>query len=167
MAIKETKLRNSCPSRDRDSLRSQNQELIPEPNMQQVQTVRLLFLGLLTLNLCSCFSNGDPCLDSNLGILNIENLHRHLYDMGKDINQRSITPWEYEVSFDLYRVPQRLENAKCIETHSCRNIDSTASLETIPVTLTVPVLRRNHLCNKVEFETINIACICATSRRVD
>lgn len=68
---------------------------------------------------------------------------------------------------DLNRVPPVLYEANCLESHSCTGIDSTLRLETIPITLRMPVLRKNPRCASfsLEFEPINIACICATSRQ--
>ncbi|MGH0155819.1 UNVERIFIED_CONTAM: hypothetical protein FKN15_051883 [Acipenser sinensis] len=74
---------------------------------------------------------------------------------------------------DLNRVPQVIQQAKCITSHHCviRNEDQEAlihSLESIPVSIRIPVLRKNQLSEyNLELETMQVACICATSRNSD
>lgn len=72
----------------------------------------------------------------------------------------------FSEKFDRDRVPQFIYEAECLSSHSCRGMDSSSSLESIPITLKMPVLRKNPRCAtfSLEFEPINIACICATSR---
>ena len=72
-------------------------------------------------------------------------------------------------NIDLNRVPQVIHEASCHTSHSCRTLDSAFGLETIPVSLRMPVLKKNPSCfpkasYSLEFELITIACICAISR---
>lgn len=72
-------------------------------------------------------------------------------------------------NINLNRVPQVIHEASCHTGHSCGGIDNTFGLETIPVSLRMPVLKKNLNCfptasYSLEFELITIACICAISR---
>lgn len=72
-------------------------------------------------------------------------------------------------NINLNRVPQVIHEASCHTSHSCRGLDNAFSLETIPVSLRMPVLKKNPSCfptasYSLEFELITIACICAISR---
>ncbi|KAK9523233.1 hypothetical protein VZT92_019637 [Zoarces viviparus] len=72
-------------------------------------------------------------------------------------------------NIDLNRVPQVIHEASCHTSPSCRGLDNAFSLETIPVTLRMPVLKKNASCfstasYSLEFEFITIACICAIAR---
>lgn len=72
-------------------------------------------------------------------------------------------------NIDLNRVPQVIHEASCNTRHSCNGLDSTFGLETIPISLRMPVLKKNPNCfptssYSLEFELITVACICAFSR---
>lgn len=72
-------------------------------------------------------------------------------------------------NIDLNRVPQVIQEASCHTSHSCRGLDSAFGLETIPVSLRMPVLKKNPGCfptasHSLEFEIITVACLCAISR---
>lgn len=67
---------------------------------------------------------------------------------------------------DLERVPQVIHEAVCLAKHSCNSVDSSLSLDSIPISIKIPVLRTNPGClhHSLEFESVTIACICATAR---
>lgn len=72
-------------------------------------------------------------------------------------------------NIDLNRVPQVIHEASCHTSHSCRGQDNTFGLETVPVSLRMPVLKKNPACfpsasYSLEFELITVACICAIAR---
>ena len=95
-------------------------------------------------------------MKTNLPLVQLEE-NRYL-----DLTRLSLFPRE---RIDLDRVPQVIYEANCLTSHSCRGLDS--SLETLPITLKMPVLMKNTRCASysLEYEAINIACICATSRQ--
>uniref|UniRef100_A0A4W4F2N9 Uncharacterized protein n=1 Tax=Electrophorus electricus TaxID=8005 RepID=A0A4W4F2N9_ELEEL len=68
---------------------------------------------------------------------------------------------------DLNRVPQVIYEAVCLTSHSCRGVDGASRVESVPLAIRMPVLRVNPACQlrAIEFESINIACICATARQ--
>lgn len=68
---------------------------------------------------------------------------------------------------DLHRVPAIIHEAKCLTSHSCTGVEGYSSLETIPISIKMPVLKKNRKCPffSLEFETVSIACLCATSRQ--
>lgn len=77
--------------------------------------------------------------------------------------------WLTRENIDLNRVPQVIHEASCHTRHSCNGLDNTFGLETIPLTLRMPVLKKNPNCfptssYSLEFELITVACICAFSR---
>lgn len=86
---------------------------------------------------------------------------------------RIACPWSSSLTrenIDLNRVPQVIHEATCHTSHSCRGLDNAFGLETIPVSLRMPVLKKNPSCfpqgsYSLEFELITIACLCAISRR--
>uniref|UniRef100_A0A3B4A2L1 Uncharacterized protein n=1 Tax=Periophthalmus magnuspinnatus TaxID=409849 RepID=A0A3B4A2L1_9GOBI len=72
-------------------------------------------------------------------------------------------------NIDLNRVPQVIQEASCHTSHSCRALEGSFSLETIPITLRVPVLKKNPACfpatgYSTDYELITVACLCALSR---
>lgn len=72
-------------------------------------------------------------------------------------------------NIDLNRVPQVIHEASCHTRHSCNGLENTFGVETIPVSLRMPVLKKNPNCfptsgYSLDFELITIACICAFSR---
>lgn len=70
-------------------------------------------------------------------------------------------------NIDLDRVPQIIYEASCRNSHSCRGMEDSSRLESIPIAIKMPFLRNNPRCPTyaLEFEDVNIACICATSRQ--
>lgn len=82
------------------------------------------------------------------------------------------SPCFYSVNrkkIDLNREPQVIYEARCQDSHSGGSCNSALGLEIIPVTLRMPVLRKNSACfplpsYSVEFENITVACICALAR---
>ncbi|XP_041957878.1 interleukin-17F-like [Alosa sapidissima] len=134
--------------------------------MSQLQLLGLFSLVLHLL--CPCLGNPftDRCVDKTFCTNSLEEYHAQLINLPNRINERSVAPWNYVEKVDLDRMPQVIFEAECLSSHSCRGVDSAFSLESIPITLKMPVLRRNPRCAtfSLEFEPINIACICATSR---
>uniref|UniRef100_A0A8C8MHY0 Interleukin-17N n=1 Tax=Oncorhynchus tshawytscha TaxID=74940 RepID=A0A8C8MHY0_ONCTS len=135
--------------------------------MQQLQHLRLLLLCVLALRQCLCVPLGGQCVDESFCTSSLQEYHAQLVSLPNRLNERSVAAWNYVEKIDLNRVPPVLYEANCLESHSCTGLDSTLRLETIPITLRMPVLRKNPRCTSfsLEFEPINIACICATSRQ--
>ncbi|KAK1156575.1 interleukin-17A-like, partial [Acipenser oxyrinchus oxyrinchus] len=134
------------------------------------QTIQIYCFTMLILSECKSIPQsskftGDP-EGFNYQLINI--LENKL-----PLNERSLAPWTYENNVDLNRIPQVIQQAKCITSHHCviRNGDQEAlihSLESIPVSILIPVLRKNQLSEyNLELETMQVACICATSRNSD
>lgn len=71
-------------------------------------------------------------------------------------------------NIDLDRVPQVIHEAVCLTRHSCNDVDIAFSVESIPIAIKMPVLRRNPGCQfySTVFESVNIACVCAAARRI-
>ncbi|XP_041084225.1 interleukin-17A-like [Polyodon spathula] len=138
--------------------------------MLHLKTIQIYCLTMLTLSECKSIPlsskfTGDP-EGFNYQLVNI--LENKL-----PLNERSLAPWTYENNVDLNRVPQVIQQAKCNTSHHCviRNEDQETkihSLETIPFSVSIPVLRKNqHSEYDLEFETMQVACICVTSRNSD
>uniref|UniRef100_W5M1Z7 Uncharacterized protein n=1 Tax=Lepisosteus oculatus TaxID=7918 RepID=W5M1Z7_LEPOC len=91
-----------------------------------------------------------------------------IIDMPDRLYERSVAPWNYVVKMDVNRIPQVIHEAHCTSSHNCEKVkDSASSLESIPLSITIPVLKKKDKCASysVEQETIRIACICATARQ--
>ncbi|KAG7481044.1 hypothetical protein MATL_G00062540 [Megalops atlanticus] len=133
----------------------------------QLQLAQLCCLVLLAFS----SGHGNPlnsrCVDETFCAASLEEYHSHLIDVPNRINERSVAAWRYVEKIDLERVPQVIYEANCLTSHSCRDMDSAFSLETIPISIKIPVLRKNRRCASysLEYEAVNIACICATSRQ--
>uniref|UniRef100_A0A3B3SSN7 Uncharacterized protein n=1 Tax=Paramormyrops kingsleyae TaxID=1676925 RepID=A0A3B3SSN7_9TELE len=116
-------------------------------------------------------SRGNPltsqCVDESFCLESLEELHLPHITMANSINERSIAPWTYVERIDLHRVPAIIHEAKCLTSHSCTGVEGYSSLETIPISIKMPVLKKNRKCPffSLEFETVSIACLCATSRQ--
>ncbi|XP_016886135.1 interleukin-17A [Cynoglossus semilaevis] len=137
--------------------------------MNHFQMLRVLLLSILILNQCESTPLSSQCVDESFCTYNLQDYYSQLVNLPNRINERSIATWSYVENIDLNRVPQVIHEASCHTTHSCRGLESNFGLETIPVSLRMPVLRKNPNCfptssYSLEFELINIACICAISR---
>uniref|UniRef100_A0A8B9K113 Uncharacterized protein n=1 Tax=Astyanax mexicanus TaxID=7994 RepID=A0A8B9K113_ASTMX len=143
--------------------------------MQQLQLLGFLTLTLLVLNPSQCSPIGEQCAMqpgfSSISIVNLNSLEKYdaevTYQPNR-LNERSLAAWEYvEVNTDVNRVPQVIYEARCLTTHSCNGVDSTSSVESVPLSFRMPVLRKHTGCPfySIEFESITVACICATSRK--
>uniref|UniRef100_A0A671MU48 Uncharacterized protein n=1 Tax=Sinocyclocheilus anshuiensis TaxID=1608454 RepID=A0A671MU48_9TELE len=63
-----------------------------------------------------------------------------LINLPSRINERSVAAWSYEKNIDLDRVPQIIYEANCLNSHSCKGVDSSFSLESIPIAIKMPFL---------------------------
>ncbi|KAK3538888.1 hypothetical protein QTP86_020184, partial [Hemibagrus guttatus] len=97
----------------------------------------------------------------------LSDYYTQVTDLPKHLNERSLAAWTYVERIDMDRVPQVIHEAVCLARHSCNGVDSSLSVESIPISIKIPVLRRNPGClhHSMEFESVNIACICASARR--
>uniref|UniRef100_A0A672Y9P0 Interleukin 17N n=1 Tax=Sphaeramia orbicularis TaxID=375764 RepID=A0A672Y9P0_9TELE len=134
-----------------------------------LELVRVFLLCLLTLHQCLSMPLGNQCVDESFCTYNLQDYYSQMVNMPSHINERSIASWSYVQNIDLNRVPQVIHEASCHTSHSCRGLDSTFDLETIPVSMRMPVLKKNPNCfstasYSLDFELITIACICAISR---
>ncbi|XP_056144223.1 interleukin-25-like [Lampris incognitus] len=137
--------------------------------MQKLQHLRLLLLCLMALPQCLAVPLGSQCVDESFCTNSLQDYYSQLINLPHRINERSVAAWSYVENIDLNRVPQIIHEANCHTSHSCKGVDSAYSLETIPISLRIPVLKRNPSCfpkagYSLDFESISIACICATSR---
>uniref|UniRef100_A0A3Q3EAC9 Interleukin-17N n=1 Tax=Labrus bergylta TaxID=56723 RepID=A0A3Q3EAC9_9LABR len=137
--------------------------------MEQLQLLRVFPLVLLALHQSLSMPLGSQCVDESFCTYNLQDYYSQLVNMPSHINERSIATWTYVENIDLNRVPQVIHEASCHTSHSCRGLDNTFGVESIPVSLRMPVLRKNPSCfptasYSLEFELITIACICAISR---
>ncbi|XP_067378083.1 interleukin-17C-like [Channa argus] len=133
--------------------------------MVALQMMRVFLLCLLALHRCL----GSQCVDESFSICSLPEDYSKLVNLPSHINERSIATWSYVMNIDLNRVPQVINEASCHTDHSCRGLDNTFGLETIPVSLKMPVLKKNPSCTppasySIEFELITVACLCALSR---
>ncbi|XP_070402418.1 uncharacterized protein [Nothobranchius furzeri] len=137
--------------------------------MEHLQLLRAFLLYLLTSHLSVARPLGSQCVDETFCTYNLQDYHSQLVNLPSHINERSIATWSYVENIDLNRVPPVIHEASCHSSRSCSGVDNTFGLETIPVTLRMPVLKKNPSCfpsagYSVEFELITVACLCAVSR---
>ncbi|KAJ8391736.1 hypothetical protein AAFF_G00086860 [Aldrovandia affinis] len=135
--------------------------------MLRFQITRLSCLVLLALGPAWGSPVTGRCVDQTFCLAFLKDYHSHLIDVPSRINERSVAAWRYVEKIDLDRVPQVIYEANCLTSHSCRDVDSAFSLESIPISINMPVLRKSRRCSSyaLEFETVTIACICATTRQ--
>ncbi|XP_026096456.1 uncharacterized protein LOC113068085 [Carassius auratus] len=135
--------------------------------MHQLQILGLLSIFLLVLNPSQCSPIMEQCVEQTDCSSTLKEYHAQLLNLPSRINERSVAAWSYEKNFDLHRVPQLIYEANCLNSHSCNGVDSSFSLESIPIAIKMPFLRKNPRCPNyaLEFEDVNIACLCATSRQ--
>ncbi|CAM4545691.1 unnamed protein product [Leuciscus chuanchicus] len=139
----------------------------PRYNMQQLQILGFLSIFLLVLDPSQCNPITAQCVEHTYCSSTLNEYHTQLISLPSRINERSVAAWSYEENLDLDRVPQIIYEANCLNSHSCKGVDSSSSLESIPIAIKMPFLRKNPRCPTyaLEFEDVNIACICATSRQ--
>ncbi|XP_068616840.1 interleukin-17A [Brachionichthys hirsutus] len=135
--------------------------------MEQLQLLRVSLLCLLALHRGVATPLGSECVEESVCAYSLQDCYSQLVNLPSSINERSVASWSYVENINLNRVPQVIHEASC--SHSCRGLDNGFGLETIPVSLRMPVLKRNPSCfptgsYSLEYELINIACICAFSR---
>uniref|UniRef100_A0A667XSE1 Interleukin-17N n=1 Tax=Myripristis murdjan TaxID=586833 RepID=A0A667XSE1_9TELE len=138
--------------------------------MEQLQLLRVFLLCLLALHQCLAMPLGSQCVDESFCTTSLQDYYSQLINLPHRINERSVATWSYVENIDLNRVPQIIHEANCHTSHSCSGVDNASNLETIPISLRMPVLKKNPSCfpktsYSLEFEPINIACICATTRQ--
>uniref|UniRef100_A0A8C6WT16 Interleukin 17N n=1 Tax=Neogobius melanostomus TaxID=47308 RepID=A0A8C6WT16_9GOBI len=131
--------------------------------------LRPLLVLLLLMRSSLAVPMGAQCVDETFCSYNLQEYYSQMVNLPTRINDRSIASWSYVENIDLNRVPQVIHEASCHTTHSCRALEGLLSLETIPVTLRVPVLKKTAGCfpstgYSLDFELITVACLCATSR---
>ncbi|KAF3851635.1 hypothetical protein F7725_013407 [Dissostichus mawsoni] len=114
--------------------------------MEQLQLLRVFLLCLSALNQCVALPLGSQCVEDSFCTYSLQDYHSQLVNLPSQINERSIATWSYVENIDLNRVPQVIHEASCHSSHSCRGLDSAFGLETIPVSLRMPVLRKNPSC---------------------
>uniref|UniRef100_A0A3Q2ZJB9 Interleukin 17N n=1 Tax=Kryptolebias marmoratus TaxID=37003 RepID=A0A3Q2ZJB9_KRYMA len=134
-----------------------------------VQLLRAFLLFLLPVHLCLASALGSQCDKETFCTYSLQDYYSQPVNLPSHINERSIATWSYVENIDLDRIPQVIHEASCHTSHSCGGIDNPVGLETIPVTLRMPVLKKNLKCfplasYSLEFQLITVACICAISR---
>ncbi|KAJ8261471.1 hypothetical protein COCON_G00171940 [Conger conger] len=135
--------------------------------MTQRRLLRICCLVLLVIGASRGSAVSGRCVEETFCTRSLEEFHYKLANMPKNLNERSIASWVYEPDTDLDRVPQVIHVARCLSSHSCGGGDSPFSLETVPVSVQMPVLRKSRGCPtySLEYESVPIACLCATPRR--
>ncbi|XP_015242416.1 interleukin-17A-like [Cyprinodon tularosa] len=127
--------------------------------------MRVFLLCLLILQQSLAKPTSSECFGEALCLLCLRDYYSQLVNLPSDINTRSIAPWVYHKNEDLNRDPQILYEARCQDSHSGGGCNSALGLETIPITISMPVLKRSPGSSySVELENITVACICALSR---
>uniref|UniRef100_A0AAY4BF25 Uncharacterized protein n=1 Tax=Denticeps clupeoides TaxID=299321 RepID=A0AAY4BF25_9TELE len=121
-------------------------------------------ISIKPCQLTACFRASpvsSQCVEETFCTVSLKEYHSLLVHMPNRINERSLAAWKYVENIDLNRVPQVIHEAQCLDVHSCKGIESASSLESIPISLKMPVLRKNARClsYSLEFEAINIACV--------
>ncbi|XP_051962354.1 interleukin-17F-like [Xyrauchen texanus] len=141
--------------------------VFPRYIMQQQNIFGLLSIFLLVLDPSQCNPITAQCMEHTYCSSTLKEYHAQLISLPSRINERSVAAWSYEDNIDMDRVPQIISEAHCLNSHSCKGVDSSFSLEAIPIAIKMPFLRKNPRCPTyaLEFEDVNIACICATSRQ--
>uniref|UniRef100_M3ZQ68 Interleukin-17N n=1 Tax=Xiphophorus maculatus TaxID=8083 RepID=M3ZQ68_XIPMA len=129
----------------------------------------IFLLCLLILHQCVAMPLSNQCIGETLCTYTLKDSYSQMTNLPGDINTRSLATWVYQKKTDLNREPQVIYEARCQDSHSGGSCNSALGLETIPVTLRIPVLRKNSACfplpsYSVEFENITVACICALAR---
>ncbi|KAM9810456.1 uncharacterized protein ACB057_004392 [Neosynchiropus ocellatus] len=137
--------------------------------MEHLQFLRACVLALLAIHRCVAMPLGSQCVDEAFCTYSLHDYYSQLVSLPNNINERSLATWSYIENIDLNRVPQVIHEASCHTSHNCRGLDTSFGLETIPVALRMPVLKKNPSCfptasYSLDFEFITIACICAISR---
>ncbi|XP_068077456.1 interleukin-17F-like [Danio rerio] len=135
--------------------------------MQQIQILGFLSVFLLVLDPVQSNPIMAQCVEHTYCSSTLKEYHEQLINLPSRINERSIAGWSYTDNIDLERVPQRISEANCLNSHYCKGYDSDFSLESVPISIKMPFLRKNPRCPTyaLEFEDVNIACICAISRQ--
>ncbi|MEQ2172257.1 hypothetical protein GOODEAATRI_019241 [Goodea atripinnis] len=131
---------------------------------------RIFLLCLLILHQCLAMPLSSQCIGETLCTYSLKDYYNQIVDLPKDINTRSLASWVYQEKIDLNRKPQVIFEAQCQDSQSGGSCNSALGLETIPVTLRMPVLRKNAACfplpsYSVEFENITIAICCQRSQK--
>uniref|UniRef100_A0A3P9KZ46 Interleukin-17N n=1 Tax=Oryzias latipes TaxID=8090 RepID=A0A3P9KZ46_ORYLA len=137
--------------------------------MEQLQLLQVLLLGLLGLQRGAATPLSTQCVEESFCTFNLQDVHGQLVNLPSHVNERSIPTWSYVENIDLNRVPQVIHEASCHSSHACAGLDSGYSLETVPVSLRMPVLKKNPACfsttgYSVDYELITVACLCVISR---
>ncbi|CAM5131060.1 unnamed protein product [Natator depressus] len=91
---------------------------------------------------------------------------KHATKVGHDVNNRSMSPWDYSINEDPNRFPQVIAQAKC-RHYSC--VDSTGqedySMNSIPIQHEILVLQREQRgCQhtyRLEKQLVTVGCTCA------
>uniref|UniRef100_A0A3B4APS9 Uncharacterized protein n=1 Tax=Periophthalmus magnuspinnatus TaxID=409849 RepID=A0A3B4APS9_9GOBI len=98
--------------------------------MLDSQVLRSLLLLLLLLPPPALSSRGQ-CVDETCSY-DLQEYHSQMVNLPSHVHERSIAPWSYVQNIDLNRVPQVIQEASCHTSHSCRALEGSFSLETIP-----------------------------------
>ncbi|XP_072243151.1 uncharacterized protein [Leuresthes tenuis] len=137
--------------------------------MEQRQLLCVLLICILVFHQHLAMPLSSQCVDESFCTYNLQDYYSQLVNLPSHINERSIATWSYVENINLNRIPQVIHEATCHTSHSCGGLDHAFGLETIPVSLRMPVLKKNPTCfpsasYSLEFELVTVACICAISR---
>ncbi|KAK1792268.1 hypothetical protein P4O66_012229 [Electrophorus voltai] len=161
-----------CLFRTRKECKTKTGKLKPSSDSAEHVRKLLSFLGLtlLLLDPGQCTPVVGRCVEQEtapLCIPNLQDYYAQTTNPPNRLNERSLAAWTYAENIDLNRVPQVIYEAVCLTSHSCRGVDGASRVESVPLAIRMPVLRVNPACQlrAIEFESINIACICATARQ--
>ncbi|KAM9744137.1 uncharacterized protein ACNS7B_011412 isoform 1-T1 [Menidia menidia] len=137
--------------------------------MDQRQLLCVFLICVLALHQCPAMPLSSQCVDESFCTSSLQDYYSQLVNLPSHINERSLATWSYVENINLDRIPQVIHEASCHTSHTCSGFDHAFALETIPVSLRVPVLKKNPACfpsasYSLEFELVTVACICAISR---
>uniref|UniRef100_A0A3P9PTT0 Uncharacterized protein n=1 Tax=Poecilia reticulata TaxID=8081 RepID=A0A3P9PTT0_POERE len=137
-----------------------------------MQQLCIFLLCLLILHQCVAMPLSNQCVGETLCTYTLKDNYKEMPILPGDINTRSLAAWDYQDKIDLNREPQVIREARCQDSHSSERCNIALGREIIPVTLRMPVLRKNSACFPlpsyyVEFEDITVACICASARTLE
>uniref|UniRef100_A0A3B4ANB6 Uncharacterized protein n=1 Tax=Periophthalmus magnuspinnatus TaxID=409849 RepID=A0A3B4ANB6_9GOBI len=96
-------------------------------HLKSSSSLSLLCLLDLHPSLCSV----GQCVDETCSY-DLQEYHSQMVNLPSHVHERSIAPWSYVQNIDLNRVPQVIQEASCHTSHSCRALEGSFSLETIP-----------------------------------
>ncbi|XP_032720448.1 interleukin-17F isoform X2 [Lontra canadensis] len=143
-------------------------------NMAMVKSLLLVMLGLTFLREVTAWKNpkaGDaalcPPLEDNSVRVDIRILRQNRGISFSNFQNRSISPWDYNITQDPHRFPSEIAEAQC-RYSGCINAEGQedSSLNSVPIQQEFLVLRREPRgCSRsfrLEKVLVTVGCTCVT-----